>query len=37
MEMIKNVLVGLWEASGINALFAGGTFQWRNLVMILVA
>ncbi len=37
MEMIKNVLIGLWESSGVAALFADGTFLWQNLVMILVA
>ncbi len=35
--MIKDVLIGLWEASGFNALFADGTFLWQNLVMILVS
>ena len=37
MEMIKDVLVGLWESSGFYALFADGTFLWQNLVMILVS
>ena len=37
MEMIKDVLVGLWESSGFHALFADGTFLWQNLVMILVS
>lgn len=37
MDMIKTVLVSLWEASGFSALFADGVFHWRNLVMILVA
>ncbi len=37
MEMIKDVLVGLWESSGFFALFADGTFLWQNLVMILVS
>ncbi len=37
MEMIKDVLVGLWGSSGFNALFADGTFLWQNLVMILVS
>ncbi|MBR3815609.1 MAG: sodium ion-translocating decarboxylase subunit beta [Clostridia bacterium] len=35
--MIKDVLIGLWEASGFNSLFADGTFLWQNLVMILVS
>ncbi len=35
--MIKDVLIGLWEASGFAALFADGTFLWQNLVMILVS
>ena len=37
MEMIKDVLVGLWESSGFFALFADGTFLWQNLAMILVS
>ena len=37
MEMIKDVLIGLWESSGFHALFADGTFLWQNLVMILVS
>ena len=37
MEMIKDVLIGLWESSGFYALFADGTFLWQNLVMILVS
>ena len=37
MEMIKDVLIGLWESSGFYALFADGTFLWQNLVMIIVA
>ena len=37
MEMIKDVLVGLWEESGVYALFQDGTFLWQNLVMILIA
>ena len=37
MDMIKDVLVGLWESSGFFALFADGTFLWQNLVMILVS
>ena len=37
MEMIKDVLVGLWESSGFYALFADGAFLWQNLVMILVS
>ena len=37
MDMIKDVLVGLWESSGFAALFADGTFLWQNLVMILVS
>ncbi len=37
MEMIKDVLIGLWESSGVAALFADGVFLWQNLVMILVA
>lgn len=37
MEMVKNVFVSLWEASGFAALFANGVFHWQNLVMLLVA
>ena len=37
MEMIKEVLSGLWDSSGFAALFADGTFHWQNIVMILVA
>ena len=37
MDMIKDVLVGLWESSGFYALFADGIFLWQNLVMILVS
>ncbi len=37
MEMIKDVLIGLWESSGFAALFVDGAFLWQNLVMILVA
>ena len=37
MEMLKDVLVGLWESSGFYALFADGVFLWQNLVMILVS
>ena len=37
MEMIKDVLLGLWESSGFAALFVDGAFLWQNLVMILVA
>lgn len=37
MEMIKDVLVGLWEESGVYALFQDGTFLWQNLVMILIS
>ncbi|MBQ7117151.1 MAG: sodium ion-translocating decarboxylase subunit beta [Clostridia bacterium] len=35
--MIKDVLIGLWEASGFAALTADGAFLWQNLVMILVS
>ncbi len=35
--MIKDVLLGLWESSGVYALFADGAFLWQNLVMIVVA
>ncbi len=31
MELIKNILIGLWESSGFSLL------DWRNLVMIFVA
>ncbi|MFI3141787.1 MAG: sodium ion-translocating decarboxylase subunit beta [Clostridia bacterium] len=37
MDMIKEVLVSLWESSGFAALMADGTFQWQNLVMIVVS
>ena len=37
MEMIKDVLMGLWESSGFAALFVDGAFLWQNLVMILVS
>lgn len=37
MEMIKNVLSGLFESSGFAALFADGVFHWQNLAMIIVA
>lgn len=37
MEMIKNVLSGLFESSGFAALFADGVFHWQNLAMIVVA
>ena len=37
MDMIKDVLVGLWESSGFAALFVDGAFLWQNLVMILVS
>lgn len=37
MEMIKDVLVSLWESSGFSALFADGVFHWQNLVMLLVS
>ena len=37
MEMIKDVLIGLWESSGFAALFVDGAFLWQNLVMILVS
>ncbi len=37
MEMVKDVLIGLWESSGFAALFVDGAFLWQNLVMILVA
>ena len=37
MEMIKDVLIGLWESSGFYALSANGVFLWQNLVMILVS
>lgn len=37
MEMIKDVFVSLWQSSGIAALFADGSFHWRNLVMLLIS
>ena len=37
MDMIKDVLMGLWESSGFAALFVDGAFLWQNLVMILVS
>ncbi len=37
MEMIKDVVMSLWEASGFSALFSNGVFHWQNLVMILIA
>ncbi|MGN1419151.1 MAG: sodium ion-translocating decarboxylase subunit beta [Acutalibacteraceae bacterium] len=35
--MIKDVIVSLWQSSGFAALFDGGVFHWRNLVMIAVS
>ncbi len=37
MDMIKEVLVSLWESSGFAAVMADGTLQWQNLVMIVVS
>ena len=35
LDFISNTVSGLWNDSGINALFADG--GWKNLIMILVS
>ena len=34
---IINILRGLWGSTGAAALFAGGAFQWRNVIMLGIA